>query len=95
MKLKLFEQIPKLTKVSSKGQLVIPQDIRKKLHIQEGNIFAVTSKEDLVILKKVKSPMLEEDLRALNEVEEAWKEIERGEYIKTTKEEFLKALEKW
>jgi len=95
MKQRLFEQIPELTRVSSKGQLVIPSDIRKKLHIDEGNIFAVTSKDDIIILKKIKNPMLKEDLRLLNEVEEAWKEVERGEFRKSTKEEFLKELEEW
>ena len=95
MKLQIFEQTPELTRVSSKGQLVIPQDIRKKLDIKEGNTFAVTSKDDLVILKKIKNPILKEELRILNEVEEAWKEIEKGECIKTTKEDFLKELEEW
>ena len=95
MKTDILNPIPELTKVSSKGQLVIPQDIREKLHIHEGNILAVTSKDDLVILKKIKSPMLKEDLRILNEVGTAWKEIERGESVKTSKEDFLKQLKEW
>lgn len=95
MKTKLFKKTPELTKVSSKGQLVIPQDIRKNLNIHEGSIFAVTNTDDLIILKKIKNPLLKEDLRILNEVEEAWKEIEKGEFRKTSKKEFLKELEQW
>jgi len=84
-----------LVKVSSKGQLVIPQDIRQKMKIEEGDTFAVTSKDHLVILKKIESPILEEELRDLEENEKAWKEIEQGKCKKATKEEFLNLLKKW
>ena len=40
------------TKTSSKGQIVIPSGIRRKLNIGEGSLLAVTTKDDLVVLKK-------------------------------------------
>ncbi len=45
-----------LTKLSSKGQVVIPQNVRDELHLKEGETFAVMGKEDTIILKKVAVP---------------------------------------
>ncbi|MBI2109819.1 AbrB/MazE/SpoVT family DNA-binding domain-containing protein [Candidatus Woesearchaeota archaeon] len=96
MKNKLIEQVPELTKVSSKGQLVIPKDIRKHLKIKEGDVFATTSADyNLIILKKIKNPILKKDLILLKDIEEAWKEIEQGRCKTHEKEEFLKELKKW
>lgn len=95
MKNKMLEEIPELTRFSSRGQVVIPQDIRERMHIKEGSVFAVTSpKQDMIVLKKIENPMLKRDLLILGEVEKAWKEIERGEFRETSKNEFLKELEK-
>jgi AbrB family looped-hinge helix DNA binding protein len=38
-------EIPELTKVSSKGQIVIPTDIRRRLGIKKGSVFAVIAKK--------------------------------------------------
>jgi len=83
-----------LTKVSSRGQVVIPQRVRERLRIKEGETLAVSAENDLVVLKKISNP-LEEDLETLKEIKEAWKEIEAGKYKKLTSEEFLKEIEKW
>lgn len=45
-----------LTKLSSKGQVVIPQHLRDELGLAEGQTFAVLGKEDMIILKKVAIP---------------------------------------
>lgn len=42
-----------LTKLSSKGQIVIPLHIREELGISEGETFAVMGKEDIIILRKI------------------------------------------
>ena len=58
-----MKQVPELSRVSSKGQLVIPQEIRKDLCIKEGDIFAATStKHNMIILKKIENPILKKDL---------------------------------
>jgi len=96
MKNRILEQIPKLTRVSSKGQLVIPSDIRRNLKIKEGDVFATTSSDhNLIILKKIRNPIMREDLIILKEVEEAWKEIEEGRSKTMEKREFLKEINKW
>jgi len=95
MKNILLDNVPELTKISSKGQLVIPKDIRENLHIKEGDVFATTNTDTMIILKKIKNPMTKEDLLILKEVEEAWKEIERGECETMDSDKFLEELEKW
>ena len=44
------------TKMSSKGQIVIPEIIRKRLGLKAGVQFVVVGSEDVVILKAIKSP---------------------------------------
>ena len=87
---------PELTRISSKGQIVIPKDIRMEMKIKEGSVFAVlTPKKDILILKKIESQISKEDLETLRGLERAWKDIEEGRYKKYSREEFLKKLEKW
>ena len=83
-----------LTKMSSKGQVVIPQKVRERLNLKDGETLAVSTENDLVVLKKIKNP-LEDDLETFNEIKEAWKEIEAGKYKKLSSNEFLKEIEKW
>jgi len=42
-----------ITKMSSKGQVVIPMDIRKELELEEGSVLAISKVDDCVMLKKV------------------------------------------
>ena len=48
-----------ITKLSSKGQVVLPQGIRKKLNLEEGEKFFVFYDNDTVILKKIGRPVFE------------------------------------
>ena len=41
------------TKLSSKGQVVIPEDVRKALGLEVGAQFVVMGDGDLVILKRI------------------------------------------
>ncbi len=52
-------------KMSSKGQVVIPQDIREGLHAGEGTVFAVVGSRDTVVLKKIKTPSRDDLIREL------------------------------
>ncbi len=44
------------TKMSSKGQVVIPEAIRKRLNLKPGSRFVVLAGEDAVILKAIEAP---------------------------------------
>jgi AbrB family looped-hinge helix DNA binding protein len=48
------------TKMTSKGQVVIPEAIRNSLHLEAGNQFVVVAHDDVVILKTIKTPSLDE-----------------------------------
>ena len=48
------------TKMSSKGQVVIPENIRKQLNLRAGAQFVVVGEKDVVILKSISPPSLDE-----------------------------------
>jgi AbrB family looped-hinge helix DNA binding protein len=44
------------TRMSSKGQIVIPETIRKQLNLKAGAQFVVVGEDDVVILKAITAP---------------------------------------
>jgi AbrB family looped-hinge helix DNA binding protein len=44
------------TKMSSKGQVVIPENIRKQMNLKAGAQFVVVGEKDVVILKNITPP---------------------------------------
>ena len=48
------------TKMSSKGQVVIPEEIRRRLKLKAGSQFVVVGKKDTVILKTISPPSMED-----------------------------------
>lgn len=48
------------TKMSSKGQVVIPEDIRRRLNLKTGEQFVVVGDKDVVILKIITPPAINE-----------------------------------
>ena len=55
-------------KMSSKGQIVIPRDIREEIAADEGTIFSVVSSKGTVILKKIETPSKEELIKELETI---------------------------
>ena len=43
----------KITSISSRGQVVIPQGLRNKMRIQEGEKFVIIGENNTIILKKL------------------------------------------
>lgn len=91
------QDVPELTRISSKGQVVIPSRVREKLGIEAGNVFAILTprKGNVVVLKKIDSKSLQADLAIFREVERAWREIERGQARRAPRKRFLEELETW
>lgn len=87
--------IMSLTRVSSKGQIVIPSEMRKDL--KEGEELIILKDEDRIILKKVSTltENMKEDLEFAKKTEEAYKRHERGKFISRPADKFLKELEEW
>jgi AbrB family looped-hinge helix DNA binding protein len=54
-------QEPEVTTMSEKGQVVIPQSIRKELGIKPKTKFLVYGKGDMVIMKKLELPDLKKE----------------------------------
>jgi AbrB family looped-hinge helix DNA binding protein len=48
------------TKMSSKGQVVIPEQIRKSLSLENGTQFIVLGEGDVVVLKMISPPSVRE-----------------------------------
>ncbi len=57
-----------MIKMSSKGQIVIPQDIRAEICASEGTMFAVVSGRDSIVLKKVTMPSKEDLICELGKI---------------------------
>ena len=78
--------------ISSKGQIVIPQEMREGL--EEGDKLIVIKNGDQLILKKTENfdKNIEEDLEFAKRTEEAWKRYEKGEFRSASIEEFLDRL---
>lgn len=84
-----------LVKMSSKGQIVVPKDLREELDLGTGSSFVIFGKEDTLILKKVNVPSAKEAFEGINKwgtklaKEKGWKEkdvmkmIHKGRGIKS------------
>ncbi|MFC1690859.1 AbrB/MazE/SpoVT family DNA-binding domain-containing protein [Nanoarchaeota archaeon] len=84
-----------ITKISSKGQVVIPAELRGDLH--EGDKLIIIKNKKQLVMKKASDLdiNLAEDLEFAKRTEEAWKSYEKGEFKSMDSKDFLKALDKW
>ncbi|MBS3075543.1 AbrB/MazE/SpoVT family DNA-binding domain-containing protein [Candidatus Pacearchaeota archaeon] len=84
-----------ITQISSKGQIVIPREMRRDL--KEGDKLVVIKNNEQIILKKADkfSKTLEEDLEFARRTEEAYKRHERGDFIEMNGDKFIKEMKKW
>ena len=84
-----------ITKMSSKGQVVIPREMRN--NIKEGEKLMLIKNNGQIIIKKASDldKSLKEDLEFARRTEEAWKRIEEGKGIKMDFDDFLKEMKKW
>jgi len=57
-----------IIKMSSKGQIVIPQNIRTEMRVSEGTMFAIVSGKDSIVLKKVAMPSKEDLIGELQKI---------------------------
>ena len=83
-----------ITTMSSKGQIVIPSEMRNEFH--EGEKFVVIKAGKQLILKSVEDfdENIKEDLEFARRTEEAWKEYDKGNFKSMTVYEFLAELKK-
>jgi AbrB family looped-hinge helix DNA binding protein len=53
------------TRLSSKGQIVVPRRIRERLRLADGEIFLIFGADDTLVLKRVQEPSPAEFKRIL------------------------------
>ena len=73
-----MEKLEDIAKVSSKGQIVIPKEIRERLGVQPGERLLVMTRDKEIILRKTESVSLEE---ISGKMEEASKKIDVDKLI--------------
>ena len=84
-----------ITRISSKGQIVIPKDMRAGF--KEGEKLLIIKYKDRLILKKATSTdeNFKEDVEFAKRTEEALKRIEAGEYISVDSKNLFKEMMSW
>jgi AbrB family looped-hinge helix DNA binding protein len=84
-----------ITRVSSKGQIVIPSSMRDNL--SEGEELLIIRDGDRFILKPLVQlePALKEDTIFAEKTEQAFAEYRKGSFKKMEKGAFIKDLESW
>lgn len=84
-----------ITKMSSKGQVVIPAEMR--VGIPEGEKLLLIQNEKQIIMKKASEidKNVAEDIEFARRTEEAWKRIEAGKGIKMDFDKFIEEMKKW
>ena len=61
-----MEQI-EVTRLSSKGQVVLPQAVRRRMRLMEGETLIVFCDKDTVMLKKIERPVVRHFQKLLQE----------------------------
>jgi len=57
-----------ITKISSKGQIVIPQSIRNEMAISEGAVIAIERINDMIVLKKIDVDLVGQFKKSLEDI---------------------------
>ena len=65
---------PATTKLSSRGRVVIPEEIRKRLGFEAGAQFVVVGEGDVVVLKALKPPKMVEFQALLDQAQKSAEE---------------------
>ncbi len=81
-----------ITKLSTKGQVVIPEIARRNLEV--GTAFIVVRKRDLIILKEVEG-LSDWEIKEMQELDKIWKEIDMGKKVTKSRDEFFKEMDSW
>ncbi len=73
-----------MTKMSSRGQVVVPQDIRERVGAGEGTMFAVFGTKDTIVLKKLEIPEKEKLIKELEVIARQCREKLEKKGVKET-----------
>ncbi len=84
-----------ITKMSSKGQVVIPTSMRTDL--PEGERILLIKDGERIILKRLTDlePALQDDVLFAEKTEEAFEEYRKGTFIRKKEGEFIDEIASW
>jgi AbrB family looped-hinge helix DNA binding protein len=84
-----------LTRLSSKGQIVIPSELRGDM--KEGDKLIIIKNDRQLLLKKASELdiNLQEDLEFAKRTEEALKRYEKGDFKSMEFDDFIAEMKKW
>ena len=84
-----------VTRMSSKGQVIIP--VRMRYGMERGERLVVIRNKSQIILKKADDfdSNIEEDLEFAKRTEKAWKDYQGRKSVSKSKKDFLAELETW
>lgn len=84
-----------MTKMSSKGQIVIPLEMRKDLKV--GDKLIIIKNNDQIIIKRTEdfNEQVKEDLEFAKKTEKAYCRHEKGDFIEMSSEDFLNKIKEW
>ena len=84
-----------ITRVSSKGQIVIPSSMRNNL--SEGEELLIIREGERYIIKRLDElkPSLKDDILFAAKTEEAFSEYRKGSYKQKETDDFLDELASW
>ena len=84
-----------VTRMSSKGQIVIPVSMRTNLKV--GDDILIIQDDERIILKKSDklAEQMKEDLEFAKRTEEAYKRIEAGEFVSIDSKNLEEEMNKW
>ncbi len=79
------------TKLSSKGQIVIPQVVREDMGLKPGTPFAVIEQKDAILLKKIEMPKIKSWAEVTRPFREAAK---RSRFTRSDLDRIIKQVRK-
>ena len=84
-----------LTTMSSKGQVVIPIEMRED--IPQGEPLVLIKNKGQIIMKKSSelNKNFKDDLAFAKRTEEAWKRYEMGEFKEMSFDDFIEEMKRW
>ncbi len=57
-----------IIKISSKGQIVIPQKFRSELNFTDGSIIGIEKMKDIIVIKKIDSDLINQFKEGLGDL---------------------------
>ena len=84
-----------LTKISAKGQVVIPKEMRKDL--KQGEQLLLIKDKDNIVMKRASTldKRLAEDMELSRRVRAAWKRYDKGKFSAMEGDELIEEMKKW